>query len=196
MKKHNTYIFILMKSDSSSFKIGFTTNLDETMDYFEDIFRFRRDRSFVFEGEYSEMRNLHKLLTSMLYNFRISEIAFNEDYADIFNIKGLDLLNDFTENLSKYKIKTQRTSLRKVLEECKPHLKIISRKNRVNLLFDYNTLNKEQLEYKYNMDFEKIQKIYEDFRKEMYKPHRDMFKSYLKMKKELDSVESTLIKSI
>ena len=142
--KNNIYVFIFVKSDNSSFKIGLTTNLDESVDYFQDVFKVRQDRSFVFSGDFNQMKNLYTLFTSLLHNYSLPSYL-DEDFEDMFDIKALVLLNSFSETLDTYKIKTKKLSLRKTLEVCKPTQKIVSRKNKVNLLFDYNLLETQEL---------------------------------------------------
>ena len=90
MIKNNTYIFILVKSDSSSFKIGLTSNLDETIDYYDEVLKFRKDRSFVFGGDYNQMKNLYNLFTSLLNNYSLPSYL-DEDLKNMFDIKALVL---------------------------------------------------------------------------------------------------------
>ena len=113
---------------------------------------------------------------------------------DMFDIKALVLLNTFSETLGKYKIKTKKLSLRKTLEVCMPSKKILSRKHRVNLLFDYNLLEVNALENKYNMSFEELKKVYNNFLKDMYKPNKPKFRHYLKMYKTMNMLKEELIK--
>ncbi len=195
MIKNNTYIFILVKSDSSSFKIGLTSNLDETIDYYDEVLKFRKDRSFVFGGDYNQMKNLYNLFTSLLNNYSLPS-DLDKDFEDMFDIKALVLLNAFSETLDTYRIKTKKLSLRKTLEICKPSKKIVSRKNKVNLLFDFNLLEIEKLENKYNMGFEQLEKVYKDFLKDMYRPHRVEFKNYIKMHKTMNKIKEDLINKI
>lgn len=185
-----------MKSDSSMFKLGITTDLDTTIDYFNNIFKFRQDRSFVFEGEYNQVKQLLDILTSLFSNFRVEIDPKDEDFNDFFSIKALDKLNLFVENLLPYKIKVQRCSLRKELSICKPASKILSREKKSILLFDFNELSKNSLEEKYSMSFEKIEKFYYDFLEEIYKPHKKSFKNYLKMRQSLESTKNDLLKII
>ena len=193
MIKNNTYIFILVKSDSSSFKIGLTSNLDETIDYYDEVLKFRKDRSFVFGGDYNQMKNLYNLFTSLLNNYSLPSYL-DKDLEDMFDIKALVLLNAFSETLDTYRIKTKKLSLRKTLEMCMPSKKTLSRKNKVNLLFDFNLLEIEKLENKYNMGFEQLEKVYKDFLKDMYKPNKPKFRHYLKMYKVMIQMKEELIK--
>jgi len=193
--KNNTYVFILVKSDSSSFKVGLTGNLDETIDYYDEVFQYRKDRSFVFSGDYVQMKNLHNLFTSLIHNYKISSFL-DEDFEDMFDIKGLPLLISFSEILGNYKIKTKKLSLRKTLEVCTPYRKVLSRKNKINLLFDFNSLRTEELENKYNINFEQLEKIYKDFLKGLYKDHKVEFKNYLKMDERMTLIKKFLLKKI
>lgn len=193
MIKNNTYVFILVKSDSTSFKVGLSTNLDETIDYYQQVLKFRHDRSFVFSGDFNQMKNLYILFTSLLHNYRLTSYL-DEDFEDMFDIKALVLLNTFSETLGKYRIKTKKLSLRKTLEACMPSKKILSRKHRVNLLFDYNLLEVNALENKYNMSFEQLKKVYNNFLKDMYKPNKPKFRHYLKMYKAMNMMKVNLIK--
>ncbi len=193
--KPTTYLFILVKSDSTSFKVGLSTNLDETVDYYQDSFKFkfRQDRSFLFSGDFNQMKNLYTLFTSLLNNYSLPSFL-DEDLEDMFDIKALVLLNSFSETLDRYKIKTKKLSLKKTLEVCKPSLKIISRRNKINLLFDYNLLDTQELENKYNMSFEQLGKVYKDFLKDMYKPNKPKFRHYLKIYKTMNMMKEELIK--
>jgi len=194
----NSFLFILIKSDNSIFKIGSTTNLDETIEYYEDVFRFRKDRSFVFEGEFNQIKNLEKLLTSLLYNFNTNLLSQYEDenYKNMYHIKGIDLIKSFSENFHSYRIRVKRHSLRKALEQCKPLRKILSRKNKVQLAFDYKELSKEQLENKYNMPYDDLKNINSEFMKDMYKPHKKTFRHYLTMRTTLKKIKESLLKSL
>ena len=191
--KNNIYVFILVKSDSSSFKIGLTSNLDETIDYYQQVFRFRQDRSFVFGGDSNQMKNLYTLFTSLLDNYSLPSYL-DKDLEDMFDIKALVLLNSFSETLDIYRIETKKLSLRKTLEVCKPSQKIVSRENKVNLLFDYNLLETQELENKYNMCFDKLEIIYKTFYNDMYKPNKPKFRHYLKMYKTMNMMKEELIK--
>lgn len=189
MKKYYVYVFV--KNDSSKaiqnsearFKIGFTSNLDETVDHYESFFKFRKDRSFVFEGEFTEIKNLETILITLLYKFNLNLSSYDDDKKNFFNIKGLKILNEFSENLSLYNIKTKRLSLRKILEFCMPSNKILSRRNKVELLFDFNSLDKNLLENKYKVNYNDLKVIYDKFYKDMYIEHKNEFKMFLKMKK-------------
>ena len=192
MIKNNTYVFILVKSDSTSFKVGLSTNLDETIDYYQQVLKFRHDRSFVFSGDFNQMKNLYILFTSLLHNYRLTSYL-DEDFEDMFDIKALVLLNTFSETLDAYRIKTKKLSLRKTLEVCKPSKKNLSRQNKVNLLFDFNILEVNALEEKYNMKFEQLEKVYKDFLKDMYKPHKQSLKDYLKIYKTMNQKKEELI---
>ena len=77
---------------------------------------------------------------------------------------------------------------------CMPSKKTLSRKNKVNLLFDFNLLEIEKLENKYNMGFEQLEKVYKDFLKDMYKPNKPKFRHYLKMYKVMIQMKEELIK--
>ena len=112
----------------------------------------------------------------------------------MFDIKALVLLNSFSETLDIYRIETKKLSLRKTLEVCKPSQKIVSRENKVNLLFDYNLLETQELENKYNMSFEQLEKLYKDFLKDMYKPNKPKFRHYLKMYKTMNMMKEELLK--
>ena len=191
--KNNIYVFILVKSDSSSFKIGLTSNLDETIDYYQQVFRFRQDRPFVFGGDSNQMKNLYTLFTSLLDNYSLPSYL-DKDLEDMFDIKALVLLNSFSETLDIYRIETKKLSLRKTLEVCKPSQKIVSRENKVNLLFDYNLLETQELENKYNMSFDKLEIIYKTFYNDMYKPNKPKFRHYLKMYKTMNIMKEELIK--
>ena len=191
--KNTTYVFIFVKSDNSSFKIGLTTNLDESVDFFQDVFKVRLDRSYVFGGDYNQMKNLYNLFTSLLNNYSLPSYL-DKDLEDMFDIKALVLLNAFSETLDTYRIKTKKLSLRKTLEMCMPSKKTLSRKNKVNLLFDFNLLEIEKLENKYNMGFEQLKKVYNNFLKDMYKPNKPKFRHYLKMYKAMNMMKVNLIK--
>lgn len=192
--KKNTYVYILIKSDSSSFKIGLSTDLDKTIDYYENVMKFRKDRSFVFSGDYNQMKNLKNLFVSMIFNYKIN--FSTKELDDIFQYKALDIINETIKNFKLYKIKSEKKSLRKELEECSPYIKTVSRKEKVNLLFDYNKLSKDDLEYKYSNDFQYISNIYRKFKTQVFKPHKKMFNTYLQMKKEVDEIEERLLKII
>jgi hypothetical protein len=194
--KKNTYLYVLMKSDSSMFKLGITTDLDTTIDYFNNIFKFRQDRSFVFEGEYHQVKQLLDILSALFANFRVDIDPKDGDFNNFFSIKALNKLNDFIEDLSSYKIKVYRHSLRKELSICKPASKILSREKKSILLFDFHELSKKSLEEKYSMSFERIEKFYNDFLEEIYKPHKKSFKNYLKMRQSLESTKNDLLKII
>ena len=195
MIKKSTYVFILIKSDSTSFKVGLTSNLDETIDYYHQVFPFRKDRSFVFSGDYNQMKNLYTLFTSLLNNYRLPSFL-DEDFEGMYDIKALVLLNTFSETLDTYRIKTKKLSLRKTLEVCMPSKKILSRKNKVNLLFDYNLLKIKELEDKYNMSFDQLEKVYKEFLREMYKPHKEEFKNYIRFYKGMNQKKENLINKI
>ena len=75
-----------------------------------------------------------------------------------------------------------------------PSKKTLSRKNKVNLLFDFNLLEIEKLENKYNMGFEQLKKVYNNFLKDMYKPNKPKFRHYLKMYKAMNMMKVNLIK--
>ncbi len=192
----NTFVYVLIKSDSSSFKIGLTTNLYQTIYEDHNDWKFRKDRSFVFSGDYDQMKNLENLFVSMLYNFKIDFIAQNNFFKNLFNIKGLPLLNEFVENFKQYKIRTKKISLRIALTGCKPYVKLIARENKKSLLFDIHSLTKDELEYKYNLEYNKIENIYRKFLTEMYQPHNEMYKIYLKMYKDMFGLKKDLLKVI
>ena len=86
--------------------------------------------------------------------------------------------------------------MRKTLEVCKPSQKIISRKNKVNLLFDFNILEVNVLEEKYNMSFDQLEKVYKDFFKDIYKPHQVEFKKYLQLCKGINMMKEDLLEKI
>lgn len=141
------------------------------------------------------MKNLYILFTSLLHNYRLPSYL-DEDFEDIFDIKALVLLNIFSETLDTYRIKTKKLSLRKTLEVCIPSKKILSRKNKVNLLFDFNLLKIKELETKYNMGFEQLEIIYKTFYNDMYRPHRVEFKNYIRFYKGMNQKKESLLKRI
>ena len=80
---------------------------------------------------------------------------------------------------------------------------ITSVKQKIDFLEELNFLGIEclipkevikELENKYNLSLEKLELIYKEFFKEMYKPHKQKFKEYLKINKNTHMIKEELLK--
>jgi len=193
-------VYILVKKNGHSFKIGKTQNLYGRITDLERHWGvFNKKRSSIYLGTSEEISNLERLLHRLFAKFRINNLKNKDGFTEFFRIEALNLANKFMSNIDTYEIYVKHFSLedfspedwvtnsrqRRVRKELK-----LNKNDELEFLFDYNFIEDNEIEIKYGLSPSAAKKYFLKTKQQLTTPNKISLEKIRKLKKSLLILES------